>query len=214
MIVTGFGFTAGSQSLLRGDNQQSLTLPDLWGCMIGQDEEKQRPGYLQVNCVCWKGKTLAVGTTQHASFRRHKNPLKCAVAHLAFLLFWRFEGPEAEAPVDFQYRNMWYDKAVMPQFQNRNAGISDSTYTELIKKAYTLAGLDEFKISMAAKRHIMRKFGSQNMQAGGVLREGVRAQGGWQGNGVSDFSYLQQVDETAMHVGACTHPHPAPSACS
>jgi hypothetical protein len=203
-LGTAFGFTAGAQSLLRGDNQQNMTLPDLWGCFVGADDDNDRKGYLQVNCVCNKGKTLGVGAVQHASFRRHKNPLKCPVAHLGFLLFWRFCGPHAETPIAYQKRANWYDKAVIPQFTNRNAGISDSAYTNLIVKAFQLAGVPEWQRNMLPKKHIMRKYGSKDAHEGGAERQGVGSHGGWQSCGLYNYSYLSQVDEDCMHHGACT----------
>jgi hypothetical protein len=87
---------------------------------------------------------------------------------------------------------------------NRNAGIYDSAYTYRIIKAYTLAGLAQWKIELMAKKHIMRKVVSHNAQDAGVQRPAVQFHGGWQSGGLHNYSYLTQVDEDCMHHGACT----------
>ena len=201
-LMTAAGFTIGASSLLRGHSQQNLAMCDLWPSLVGADETKSRRGYLQTSAVCQHGKILGVRQTQHAAFRRHKNPLRCPCAHLGFFLFWRFHGPDKEAPLDLTRRSEWYDRHVLPQQADRNKGVSDSLYAAAIKLAYMLSGLSESKIALVALRHIGRRAGSQFLQEDGIGRENIAAHGGWQQGKVYNFSYMFQCDESSLHSAA------------
>jgi hypothetical protein len=158
-------------------------------------------GYLQVHAICNQGKHLECGQTQHAATWRHKDPLKCPVSMLAWLLFWRFEQTHEEFP-DYTVRRRWFFRHILPAEKDRNKGISDSHYAGAIIDAYHLVGIPLPRIALLKKRHTGRKFGARFLQRRGVSREDIGAHGGWSDGKIYNFVYLFQVDETAKQVGA------------
>ena len=157
--------------------------------------------YLVVNAVCRAGKQLGVGQTQHAACYRNKDPLKCPVSHLGWLLFWRMHH-EFEPYPDFTYRSAWYRRRVLSQQKNCEMPIANSTYDNAIKAVYEYAGVPVSKIALLKKRHMGRNFGSQFLQQAGVQRPEVGSFGGWQDNTIYNFSYLFQLGGEALHAAA------------
>ena len=174
---------------------QSLTFPDMWCSRLeGSD-------YLQVNAVCNQGKTLACGHVQHAACWRHKDPLKCPVSHLAWLLFWRLHATTEEFP-DYTYRHAWYFRRVLAQENNRNGKLPDSTYDRWIKWAYEGARIPAPKIALLKRRHTGRKWGSGYLQRISVSRDDIGSHCGWAEGKIYNFAYLFQVDQNVMKVAA------------
>ena len=131
-LVTAFAMTWGASTLLRGDSQQKLTFSNLW-CDFHKETD-----YLCVHAVCNQGKTMSVGQRQHAACYRNKNPLRCPISHLGFLLMWRFHKRHEPHP-DFTKRGYWYNRRIMSQDGNKEAAIADRTLDDNIKLMHTIA---------------------------------------------------------------------------
>jgi hypothetical protein len=59
------------------------------------------------------GKTLETGNTDYTGILRHKDPVVCPLASLAFYLLWRFD-IDNEATPDFNHRSSWYRTRLIP----------------------------------------------------------------------------------------------------
>ena len=139
-LTCAVGMSWGASTLLRGDSQQRLTFSDLWS-----DFHKDTD-YICVHAVCNQGKTMAVGQRQHAACYRNKDPLRCAVAHLAFLNMWRFHKMGEPYP-NFTKRSYWLNKHVMASENNPEKGIADKTYDAVIKMCHVIARVSSSALS-------------------------------------------------------------------
>lgn len=169
-LRTAVDFLLSHTMLLRGENNRTAQLPDLFAMQLPNEG----------STVCWlllmiinNGKTNQLNRLEYGISARHRHVLRCPIGHLAFYLFFRWNIMR-EAPPVFNQRQQWYS-IYMLKGSDRHRPLSYATQSEWIRKAFRTAGMS----SVTKTTHSGRSQGAREAELAGVNEAQIRRAGRW-----------------------------------
>ena len=178
--------------VLRGESSRLAELSDISLHRLGGEEGVGTSTPCLILTIT-DGKTLEAGETDYTGILRHKDPVLCPIASLAFYLLWRFD-IEHEAIPDFNDKSTWYRTRLILGKQEEHGSLSYETQALWIQRAFAEANIQSSKVT-----HTMRGSAIRIADSEGVPEDQLRRAGHWE-KGSMSTAYLSRLPRECMRV--------------
>ena len=119
------------------------------------------------------GKTNQHGRLEHMTVTRHRNPLLCTMAHLAFYLFYRWN-ITGEPPPCFRQRRLWYALHLL-KGKDAPKQMAYDTQLDWINQMFTGANVRSLKKTHAGRLQPAKHAELRGVSEGQIRRAGRRS---------------------------------------
>jgi len=176
LLRTAVDFLLAHNMLLRSEARRIAELPDFFTLPL--PNEGPTPCFAMI-MIMDNGKTNQLGRLEYGAVMRHRNPLLCTMAHMAFYLFYRWNVAGEPSPT-FRQRQRWYNihliKGVHAEKQ-----IAYDTQLDWTNRMFAGA-----KVTSLKKTHAGRSRGAKHAELNGVSEGQIRRAGRWNNDALTN----------------------------